>query len=157
MSHRVSLEKKFPPSEPCGCAVCLSYCQRPGWWTVAEAARALKMGYAKRMMLEVAPERTFCVLAPAFKGCEGSFALQECASNGCGFLKNNRCDLHGTGVQPLECRFCHHDRLGQGPVCHAAIEREWQTPAGRALVAKWCQLAGLWDVLSEYGLENLKA
>jgi hypothetical protein len=109
------------------------------------------------MMLEVAPERTFGVLAPAFKGCEGSFALQECASNGCGFLINNHCELYGTGVQPLECRFCHHDRPGQGPVCHAAIEREWQAPASRALVAQWCQLAGLWELLSAYGLEKLKA
>ena len=156
MTHRINLEKMYPPSEPCACEVCLSYCQRPGWWTVEEAARALKMGYARRMMLEIAPERTFGVLAPAFNGCQGTFALQECAGRGCNFLKDNRCELHGTGVQPLECRFCHHSRPGQGPVCHAAIEREWKTPAGRKLVAEWCQLTGIWDTLGFYGLDKLK-
>jgi hypothetical protein len=108
------------------------------------------------MMLEISPERTFGVLSPAFKGCEGFFALQDCKSNGCTFLKDNRCELHGSGFQPLECRFCHHDRPGLGPLCHADIEKDWHTPAGRALVAKWCKEAGLWDNLGAYGLENFK-
>jgi hypothetical protein len=108
-------------------------------------------------MLEVAPERTFGVLSPAFRGCEGGFALHEYATRGCTFLQEGRCELHDTAFQPLECRFCHHDRLGEGPGCHAALEEDWKTPAGRALVARWCRRTGLWDDLDRYGLEKLKA
>ena len=137
MSRKKDLARKYPPSEPCSCRVCLSFCQRPGWWTIQEAEAALDSGYGHRMMLEMPPERSFGVLAPAFKGNEASFANQLFASRGCIFLRQDRCELHGTGLQPLECRFCHHDRAGLGPRCHADIENEWNTAAGRALVVRW--------------------
>ena len=139
-----SLYDQYPPSAPCGCAICRSYCLRPGWWTVDEAARAIAAGYANRMMLELAPERTFGVLSPAFKGCEANFALQAYAGNGCTFLTGKLCALYGTGLQPLECRFCHHDRPGLGPQCHADLEQHWHTPAGQGLVAQWAAMMHLW-------------
>lgn len=141
--HFETLVKRYPPSEPCTCAICVAYCQRPGWWTVGEADRAMKAGYANRMMLEIAPELTFGVLSPAFKGCEGVIAANQFAKNGCNFLKANRCGLYGTGYQPLECRFCHHERLGLGPKCHADLENDWNTPAGQALVEKWIEQINL--------------
>ena len=150
-----SLALKYPPSEPCGCETCLRYCLRPGWWTVSEAEAALRAGHGDRMMLEVSPERTFGVLAPAFKGCERSFGLHRFADRGCNFLKDNRCELHGTGFQPLECRFCHHDRPGLGPQCHADLENDWRTPTGRALVARWARVSGLRAGLKRYGLSRI--
>jgi hypothetical protein len=156
MSRKIDFASLYPPSEPCSCEICLRYCLRPGWWTVKEAAAALNAGYGSRMMLELSPDRSFGVISPAFKGCEGTFALQIYAALGCNFLKDKRCELHGTGYQPLECRFCHHDRLGQGPQCHADLERDWNTPAGRALVARWCRLTRLWGRLEAYGLGRLK-
>lgn len=141
--HRKSLQGKYPPSEPCACEVCLSYCMRPGWWTVEQAAAAIEAGYGDRMMLELAPEFTFGVLTPAFKGCERYFALQQYSRNGCTFLKEDRCELFGTGHQPLECRFCHHERPGLGRQCHADIEKDWNTAVGRALVNKWVRENGL--------------
>ena len=108
-----------------------------------EAARALEAGYGDRMMLEVAPELTFGVLSPAFKGCERWIATNQLAKNGCNFLKEDRCELYGTGHQPLECRFCHHDRHGLGPKCHADLEKDWKTPVGQALVQKWMKQFGI--------------
>ncbi len=137
------LNERFPPSEPCSCEVCLAYCQRPGWWTIAEARHAIQKGYAARMMLEVAPEGGWAVLSPAFRGCEGFIAVQEASRNGCNFLKDERCELFGTGVQPLECRFCHHDRLGLGKECHAALEADWHTPEGQKLVDEWKKDRGI--------------
>ena len=139
---KLTLTEKYPASPACACEVCKSYCQRPGWWTVEEAARAMEAGYAKRMMLEMAPGFTFGVLSPAFKGCEVKFAYNEYASAGCTFLVDDKCELHGTGYQPLECRFCHHDRVGLGPRCHADIERDWNTEAGRSLIVKWSTMVG---------------
>jgi hypothetical protein len=147
VKHKRSLAERYPPSEPCACDTCLGYCARPGWWTVDEAARAIEAGYARRMMLEMAPEITFGVLSPAFKGAEVDFATNLHKHRGCTFLTENRCELFGTGVQPLECRFCHHDRPGQGQECHAAIEKDWNSPRGRALISRWGQLTGFWDRL----------
>lgn len=147
-----TLAEKYPPSSPCTCPVCLAYCERPGWWTVEEAASAIEAGYAGRMMLELSPERTFGVLSPAFHGNEGNIASQLNAARGCNFLKDRRCELFGTTHQPLECRFCHHDRPGLGPVCHADLEADWRTSAGQSLIEKWGRLTGLWDRLQIYRL-----
>jgi hypothetical protein len=132
-----TLKEKYPPSEPCSCDVCRSYCKRPGWWSVEEAERTIRAGYGGRMMLEMAPDLSFGVLAPAFKGCERFYALQEFAGRGCTFYRDGLCELHGTGHAPLECLFCHHLREGLGPKCHADLERDWRTPAGQALVRRW--------------------
>jgi len=145
MSRKKSLAVKYPPSEPCACEICLGYCQRPGWWTVEEAGRAMDAGYSTRMMLEMAPDNTFGVLSPAFAGCEMAFATNEHASRGCNFLKDNLCELYGTGHQPLECRFCHHARRGEGPRCHADLEKDWNTPAGQTLVIDWIKQVGFWE------------
>jgi hypothetical protein len=83
------------------------------------------------------------VLSPAFKGCERNFALQEFAGAGCSFLTNGLCELHGTGFEPIECLFCHHDRAGLGKKCHADLEKDWNSEAGKQLVAKWIGLTGL--------------
>lgn len=145
----MTLKQKYPPSPPCSCEVCVNYCKRPGWWTVDEAEKAIKAGYANRMMLEMSPDMKFGVLSPAFKGCEGNFALNIYATEGCNFHKNNLCELFGTGLQPLECRFCHHDRIGQGIVCHTEIENDWNTAKGKALVKKWGEITGFWEKLNK--------
>ncbi len=137
------LAEKYPPSEPCTCSICLSYCVRPGWWTVEQARHALDAGYGDRMMLEIAPELTFGVLSPAFKGCERSVATNSFAQNGCTFLVNERCELFETGYAPLECRFCHHNRKGLGAKCHADLEADWNTPVGQKLVDTWSRQVGL--------------
>jgi hypothetical protein len=142
-----NLSKMYPPSKPCSCEICLNYCRRPGWWTVEETSSAIEAGYANRMMLEISPELTFGVLSPAFKGNEGNFALKFFADTGCTFLKNNFCDLFGTGFQPLECRFCHHSRRDQGKDCHLALEKDWYSSAGQKLVIKWGESTGLFKRL----------
>jgi hypothetical protein len=122
-----------------------------------QALLVLHEGYAGRIMLEISPERTFAVLSPAFKSCEGGFALQSAAEKGCSFLlPDKNCELHATPFLPLECAFCHHERVGQGRLCHADLERDWNTPHGQLLVKRWCRQMGWWDLLDSFGLEWLK-
>lgn len=142
MNSAKTLTEKYPPSAPCDCEICKNFCLRPGWWTVGEADRAISAGYAGRMMLEMSPDRSFGVLSPAFRGCERDFARDLYATRGCTFLHDGLCELHGTAYQPLECRFCHHDRPGQGKQCHADIEKDWNTPEGKSLVVIWSSLTG---------------
>lgn len=133
----ISLYDKYPPSQSCSCDICKSFCRRPGWWTVDEAVKAIAAGYGNRMMLEIAPELTFGVLSPTFKGCEKNYALQIYSKNGCNFWSEGLCELHDTGLEPIECRYCHHLRTGQGQKCHSDLERDWKTSKGQELVAKW--------------------
>ncbi len=147
VSRKKELRTKYTDSPACSCAVCLSYCKRPGWWTVCEAGEALEAGYGPRMMLEMSPDRAFGVLAPAYKGCEMQFGVRPAGDPGCTFLVNDRCELHDTQFQPLECRVCHHNRPGLGPRCHADIEKEWNTAAGRALVVRWSNQVDFWGRL----------
>ncbi len=149
MSRKKDLQSKYDESPACSCAVCRSYCRRPGWWTVDEASRALQAGYASRMMLEMSPDRAFGVLAPAYKGCEMQFGVRPAGDPGCTFLVNDLCELHDTGFQPLECRVSHHDRPGVGPRCHSDIERAWNTSAGRALVVKWSNRTSFWQRIED--------
>ncbi|MEL7603194.1 MAG: hypothetical protein AAGU77_08555 [Bacillota bacterium] len=142
MAHPRPIEARFPPSEPCSCAVCTAYCLRPGWWTVRQAQAAFDAELGGRMMLETSPEHRFGVLSPALRGCEGSLAPRPFPRSGCCFFRRGLCELFGTGFEPLECRFCHHARPGLGAACHAAIEADWNTPAGQALVIRWlCAIA----------------
>jgi hypothetical protein len=145
----INLTRKYIPSNPCSCDICLSYCQRPGWWTVEQATRAIDAGYSDRMMLEISPELTFGVLSPAFKGSEGNIALQIFARQGCTFLKENLCELFGTGLQPLECRFCHHTRRGLGMKCHSDIEKDWYSKKGQKLIIRWNKIM---QVFERHGL-----
>ena len=148
------LSDMYPPSEPCRCDICRGYCTRPGWWTVRETERAIEAGLASRMMLEISPEKDFSVLSPAFKGNEGSIALNIFSESGCTFLVKGLCELYGTGLQPLECRFCHHSRKGEGIKCHADIGKEWNTPDGKRLIVRWGNLTGLWSKLGLYVMEK---
>jgi len=150
---RSHLVRKFPPSQPCQCAICLSFCRRPGWWTVHQARHAITQGYSNRIMLELSPDFRFGVLSPAFKGNESEVAVQAFANNGCTFLHDNLCELFGSGLEPLECRFTHHARLGDGIKCHQALEVDWQTPEGQQLVIQWCEGN---DLFARYGLEVRK-
>jgi len=150
----MTLIEKYPPSKPCSCEKCRLYCLRPGWWTVEEATRAIEAGFQHRMMVEMAPGLKFGVLSPAFRGCEGSFAQNQYAKNGCNFLTGGLCEIHGTDLIPLECRFCHHDREGQGAQCHADIEKEWNTPEAQKLIGRWGKLTGFWERFDDL-LKNL--
>jgi hypothetical protein len=115
---------------------------------VKEAQAALDAGLGPRMMLELSPDRRSAVLSPAFKGNESTYAYAEFADRGCTFLRSDsRCELHGTGSQPLECRFCHHDRRGEGPKCHRDLEKDWNSHAGRRLVERWAKALGVrWPI-----------
>lgn len=142
--NKKTLLDRYPPSESCSCDICVGYCKRPGWWTVEEAAAAVEAGYATRMMLEISPEHDFGVLSPAFKGNESNYALQEFSDQGCTFLKEGLCELYSSGLVPLECRFCHHTRPGEGVKCHADIEKEWNSEQGKRLIVKWGNITGFW-------------
>ncbi len=140
---RHSLYTQFTPSKPCTCEICRYFCIRPGWWLVEEAQKAIKDGHANRMMLEFSSDFSFAVLSPAFKGNEAYFALQSFSKNKCTFFIEGRCSIFLKEYQPIECRFCHHDRLGLGGKCHCEIGKDWNTSKGKRLIKHWLNLCNL--------------
>ena len=86
----------------------------------------------------------FGVLSPAFKGNEINYAMQKYSGEGCTFLKDGLCELFTTGLQPLECRFCHHLRKGSGEQCHNDIADEWNSEYGKKRIVRWGNLTGFW-------------
>jgi len=143
--HKQTLYEKYPPSEACSCDVCVNYCQRPGWWTVKEAEKVIEAGFSDRLMLEISPEKDFGVLSPAFKGNECNYASKLFSGQGCTFLQKGLCELFGTGLQPLECKYCHHTRIGLGINCHNDIEKEWKTNDAKRLIVRWGNIVGFWQ------------
>ncbi len=140
---QASFYQRYPPSVPCSCKICLYFCNRPGWWLVSEARLAIENGLSQKMMLEFSPDFTFAVLSPAFKGNESYFALQLYSKNKCTFLQENRCSIYNKPFQPAECRFCHHERIGQGKKCHIEIGHDWNTKKGKRLIKSWLLLNDL--------------
>ncbi len=138
MTH-TELFIKYPPSKGCSCSICRNFCRRPGWWSVEQARIAMEKGYGSRMMMEISPEFTFAVLSPAFFGNEGRIARNENAGHSCNFFASGLCELHNSDLLPLECAFCHHERIGLGQKCHNDIESNWNTQRGQALVLRWCE------------------
>jgi hypothetical protein len=153
MDQAFRLEDYYSPSLPCDCEICRSYCIRPGWWTIEQASIAIDEGYDAKMMLEIAPDFSFAVLSPAFKGCEGQIAVNEFAKNGCIFFSDGLCELHETSFQPLECKVCHHSSPGKGPKIHYELEKQWNTPQGIDVVIKWMKKTELWDKLPKNTVE----
>jgi hypothetical protein len=62
------------------------------------------------------------------------------------------CELFATVLQPLECRYCHRERPGLGLKCHSVLEKDWRTPVGQALVARWSQFEKMEAYLITGGL-----
>lgn len=136
----MNLIDKYPDSESCSCEICISYCMQPGLWTVDEAEKAINAGLGDRMMLEIMTDLKFGILSPAYKKNESEFSQQIHSLNGCTFFKDNKCEIHNTENLPLECRFSHHSRHGQGNQCHEDIMSEWKTTEGQELIKKWIKL-----------------
>lgn len=128
------------------CDSCVAMCGYgyPGRMTPGEARQAIENGNATRLYASTWRKTT--MLRPAIVGWEAlSLAERDLQRGKCTFMTANaRCELHGTGSKPLECRVapCENSTggaygvtLNNGVI--AAIERAWRTKEGRAVVALW--------------------
>lgn len=142
----------------CTCEKCVERCRvYPGWMTPAEGLRAIKAGFAKRLMRDwwesdgSVAGRIF-VLAPAVLGCEGNDAPELTTSQlldlalgsslylgNCTFLNNNeRCDIHSSGFKPTQCRHTFGCKPGLGSRYDKKnLMRLWDSDKGRAVIEEW--------------------
>lgn len=82
----------------CDCQWCVSACENaPGRFTMMEAARAITLGLAKKLV----------VVWDSIPGVGEVFAIRPKRKErwgACIFLKRGRCTLHDTGIKLAECR-----------------------------------------------------
>ena len=156
-----------PQDAECSCKMCVSLCHRaPGWFAPDEAREAIKAGLAGRLMLDYwikVPDDVY-VLAPAAKGCEkdrapnteelfgGMSFVESMFANPkkgtCTFLRDGRCDIHASGMKPLQCRSAMGCK-GTG-LDNTDMGKLWDNPEAQALVFEWMALVGLSeDVLED--------
>jgi Fe-S-cluster containining protein len=129
---------------PCDCEKCKHECEKvPGWFTPAEATRAIGAGYANRMSLvaEKSPDIAFA-LAPSIVGWEGkstAFAFGRCS-----FLtKEGRCEIHDSGFKPIECRFGYGCRRSAPDYPEPeAMRALWRTVEGDTAIRLWQSKVG---------------
>lgn len=85
------------------------------------------------------------VLRPAIIGWEGGDITEYIMALGqCTFMTvTGGCELHGTGMKPLECRVAPCGGTGanlsnkKADAIALAIERAWDTRAGIAAMVRW--------------------
>jgi len=145
----------------CTCSRCVERCRTyPGWMSVGEAEAAIAAGAGGRLMRDwLEPDRKvgnterIYVLCPADVLREGKDAPDNAElSAGLTFLSmmmgdvnpmvctylttEGRCEIHDSGFKPVMCRtsFGCKPNIGQSK---RDIAPEWNTPRGRALVARW--------------------
>ena len=138
----------------CNCIQCRAACEFiPGWMTPAEARKAIAKGLAHRLMLcwhGGGGHKRIYVLSPAVAGYEGKIGPQavmsgkEWKKGTCTFFGKQRCEIHGSGFKPLECRLalCCNVAIGrQADDAHAhAIPRAWDSWRGRRIIKRWWRM-----------------
>lgn len=126
---------------PCSCPECTYMCKRPCWPTVSEARALIRAGYGPRLMLDAQCHENGTntwVLCPANKGHEGRIRpWYPVTYEGCTFLDGGKCELHNTGLKPLEGRAARHDIKYNGRELGRVFGCSWNTKVGRALVESW--------------------
>ncbi|MFL6764533.1 MAG: hypothetical protein ACJ8FO_04980 [Sphingomicrobium sp.] len=126
-----------PAPQDCACSACKKACETvPGWFTPAEAVRAIEAGLARRMSAVSEILSGMFALAPSVAGREGRagwHGLGRCTL----LTADGRCEIHDSGFKPVECRTgygCH-----DGPDLPKVEEMwaMWRSPEGKAAVELW--------------------
>lgn len=131
---------KVLPSE-CECERCSVMCQAPCCGTPEDINKLMKAGYANRLMFDDWPDWDggSDMLKPAMKGSEGSRAPWETRTEeGCTFWKDGKCELHKSGLKPIQGKLVTHDSSDeQIQWIIDKIRRSWKTKKAKAVIKKW--------------------
>ncbi len=131
----------------CSCSKCKSMCHAPCCGSVEDFEKIIEAGYADRLMFDDLP--SVCdggdIIKPALKGHEGKQAPWETKSElGCTFWKYGKCELHKSGLKPIQGKQATHtDQHVAADKAQAFSEiskADWESPRGMALIEKWKKL-----------------
>ncbi len=125
----------------CDCEKCSLMCRSPCCGSVEDMEKLIDAGYADRLMFDDLPSMNDCgdFLKPALKGYEGKQSpFQTGSEEGCTFWKEGKCELHISGLKPIQGKIAHHDRQTWYYDDYAAISKEdWESERGLAVIERW--------------------
>jgi hypothetical protein len=123
----------------CSCDLCKSECTRmPGWFSPAEARRAIDAGLASR--LSSVRQGEVVALAPSRVGMEGRET--DFGGGRCTFYRNDGyCEIHDTDFKPIECVTGFGCSKGNC-ISLASMFKMWQSGIGRRSVTAWRKAIG---------------
>ena len=127
----------------CSCNTCKGMCMRPCWPTPAEAQKLIKAGHGARLMMDWweggGPNGSNIeILAPASSGYEGGTAPYSANSSACNFQNaEGLCELHDSGLKPVEGRFASCKPGVTPPGLHKEVAMSWNNEMAQAAVTAW--------------------
>lgn len=116
------VSKVGQPPSACSCERCVNMCKTPCMPTPYEVEALIDAGYQNRIALSI---WAFGMLAGFID--RPIPTLMPAQVNGwCTFFHDGKCELHDTGLKPLEGRLAHHAHLDSREKCVAwEIAKEW--------------------------------
>lgn len=131
------LKLKILPSE-CDCLKCSTMCQGPCCGTPKEMKELITRGFGSRLMFDDLPGGSD-LLKPALKGYEGKKAPWQTASKeGCTFWINGKCELHSSGLKPIQGKLAHHTLTDDDDMkIGNFIKQSWETKEAEEVINIW--------------------
>lgn len=126
----------------CKCTTCKLMCkQSPCFSTPEEAVKLIQAGYQNRLAISIYADQE---TGEHFPAVTGHFTKE----NGCVFQDEyGYCELHGTGLKPMEGRLAHHSMEDDGLRLHVA--RLWHTPEGLEVIKNFPTDDQAWKLYAE--------
>ncbi|MCC7017785.1 MAG: hypothetical protein IT564_11350 [Rhodospirillales bacterium] len=113
----------------------------PCWPTPDEAIALIAAGYGHSLMIDVWEDLGRC---PVRLLCPKTVKGKANIFSACSFFKLQRCQLHTTGLKPLEGRLANHALPHrQRQEIHDEIAEMWDTPDVQAVVELWLEYTEL--------------
>jgi len=134
----------------CSCEKCSKMCHAPCCGTPDDMQKLIDAGYGERLMYDDLPGGEY-MIKPALKGFEGEGAPWEVASKaGCTFWKDGKCELHESGLKPLQGKLALHGQSEKeidqvGDFINEAWQDEKKT---NKVIKKWKKL-NKWPAIND--------
>jgi len=95
-------------------------------------------GFASRLMFDDWPFGAD-MLKPAMKGSEGERAPWEVKTEeGCTFWKDGKCELHQSGLKPIQGKLAHHaNTRAQIGEIEGLIRSSWDSDEATEVIERW--------------------
>lgn len=123
----------------CNCSSCQSMCLNPCWPLPQEAIALIEAGYGDRLETDTHEEYengetvlSVRVLAPRTKVGKknGNYLV-------CTFFTEGKCELHDTGLKPVEARVLSHRAQPDEQLLRDIVGRAWDSKAGQQALEMW--------------------
>lgn len=128
------------PSE-CSCDKCSRMCHSTCCGAIEDIKKLMDAGFANRLSFDNWPNNIKMV-GPALKGYEGKESPWSTATiEGCTFWKDGLCELHDTGLKPIQGKLSLHGMSDdENNEIAKMITDSWNTEEANAVIEEWKKL-----------------